>query len=125
MTITKAILVPFDDEKPVELIDLDNSDYLNITKIVAPDSGIFTRLGSMTFDMYGDDEGLLRNDAGERINARAMQIFAHDTGSTLRDYTSPLVGDWLLTGHPDIEGENTSVNESLLHFPFTWKSARR
>jgi hypothetical protein len=120
MATTKALLIPFDDTLPVEVIDLDNTDYRNITKIVAPDSGLFTRLGAETFDLFGDDEGLFHPEAHLRINARAMQLYADSVGAKLEDFGSPLVGDWLAVGLPNARGNNTDVPQAVIDFTFTW-----
>lgn len=123
MTI-KALLIPFDESKPVEVIDFDDSDYQNLYPLVAPESRMFTAQDFPGGTMYGDDEGLLHGNVAERINARAMNLLGERTGNTPSDFMSPLVGDWLAFGPIDGEGNNTDVPQDVIDFEFTW-SARR
>lgn len=126
MTI-KAVLIPFDEDKPVEVIDL--APGLDaIYERVAPDSRMFEVVRGNTFDLFGDEEGgpLMRNDAGDRINARAMQIYASDMLMGPRDYSSPLCGDFLAVGQPDDEGEQTDVPQHVIDFTgYTWTTKPR
>ena len=123
----KALLIPFDDEKSVEVvtIDTDSEGLDSIYKRVAPDSRMFTVLGGDAFDLLGDDEGLLRSDAGERINARVMQLYAEDQNVALADFHSPLVGDWLVAGPLDEDGNQTDVPQGAVDFKFSWRSVSR
>jgi hypothetical protein len=124
MTTTKAVLIPFDESKPVEVIDLRPNDLDQLYDLVAPDTRLITGMGMSDAYMFGDDEGLLRNDAGERINARVMELFAKDAKMGIRDYHSPLVGDWLVTGPADGEGDNTDVPQRIIDFTYSWTAVR-
>lgn len=129
MTI-KAVLIPFDEDKPVEVIDFDNSSYENYYPLVAPDSRCFTVLGASGYDMFGDDEGLLRADAGDRINARAMELYAAGAGVgvTIQDFHSPLVGDWLVVGSeegPMDQEKVTDVPQEVIDFTYSWTTKPR
>lgn len=121
MSTKKALLIPFDDTLPVTVVEVP-AGLDPIYDHVAPDSRRFTVLGGDDYSMYGDDEGLLRNDAGERINARAMQIYAASEGAGIEDFMSPLVGDWLVFGGVDTDGETEEVTVRVLNFRFTWTS---
>jgi hypothetical protein len=126
MTTTKAVLIPFDESKPVEVIDL-NSDSNNdqLYDLVAPDSRCFTGMRGSDFYLMGDDEGLFHEDVENRVNARVMELFAKDNGMGIRDYHSPLVGDWLVVGPADEEGDSTDVPQRVIDFTYTWTAQRR
>lgn len=124
MTI-KAVYIPFDESRPVEVIDL--APGLDaIYERVAPESRMFEPVRGNTFDLLGDEEGgpLMRSDAGERINARAMQIYASDMLMGLRDYASPLCGDYLAVGMPDGRGRHTDVPQHVIDYKYTWTAVR-
>lgn len=123
-TAKKAVLIPFDESKPVEVIDL--APGLDaIYEHVAPDSRCFTGLGGSDFYLMGDDEGLFHEDAGNRINARVMQLYAEDNGVGIRQFHSPLVGDWLVVGPADEEGETTDVPQRVIDFTYSWTTVPR
>lgn len=123
MATIKAVLIPFDESKPVEVIDFDNSTYTNIYPLVAPDSRCFTVLAMGDCDAYGDDEGLFHEDASNRINARMMQLYGEAHGVGILEYHSPLVGDWLVVGPergPLDQEKATDVPQRVLDFTYTW-----
>jgi hypothetical protein len=124
MATTKAVLIPFDESKPVEVVDLRPNDLDQLYDLVAPDTRLITGMGMSDAYMFGDDEGLLRSDAGDRINARVMELFAADARMGLHDYRSPLVGDWIVTGPADDEGDNTDVPQRVIDFTYSWSAVR-
>jgi hypothetical protein len=124
MTMLKALLLPFDEDRAVEVIDFDDSSYQNLYPIVAPESRMFTAQDFPGGTMYGDDEGLLWGDPSKRINARAMQLLGERSDHGIEDFMSPLVGDWLVFGPVDAEGNNTSVPQDVIDFRFTWTARR-
>lgn len=121
MSKFKALLIPFDDTKPVEVVEINGRD--DIYQHVAPESRRFTVQRSKTFDLLGDEEGLFQGNPTERINARAMEIYASDWGLTLKDFLSPLVGDWLACGGADFNGNMTDVPQSVIDFQFSWTTS--
>lgn len=126
MRTTKALLIPFDTTEPVRLIDLQPGlDALYA--LVAPDSRMFEVVRSVTFDLLGDEEGgpLMRNDAQERINVRAMELFAFDHKVGPEAFSYPLCGDFLVTGHPDARGNRTDAPEWPASFVFSWTLEQR
>lgn len=130
MTTLNAVLIPCDGDKPVQSVTYDDSDYRNLTALIfdGDRTGTFTSLQATGADgtvvsLWGDDEGLLRSDAHQRINARAMQLYAHLTGATIEDFMSPLVGDWVVLGGADDDGESLAVPGWVQDFPFTWASS--
>lgn len=126
-TAKKAVLIPFDEDKPVEVIDL--APGLDaIYGYVAPESRMFEVTRGNTFDLFGDEEGgpLMRSDAHERINARAMQIYASDMLMGIRDYAVPLCGDFLAVGKPDDEGERADVPQHVIDYDnYSWTTKPR
>jgi hypothetical protein len=124
MSKFRALLIPFDDDKPVEVVQIDGLD--DIYKYVAPDSRMFEVLGSDKFDLLLDEEGgpMMRNDAGDRINARAMELYADAEGVGFGDFMVPLCGDYLAAGPVDRRGEMTDVPQEVIDFPFSWRIKR-
>ena len=124
MSKFKALLIPFDDDKPVEVVEINGLN--DIYKYVAPDSRMFEALRTATFDLLLDEEGgpLMRSDAGDRVNARAMQLYADAEDMRLLDYGSPLCGDFLAAGPVDRRGEMTDVPQEVIDFPFSWRIKR-
>lgn len=120
MTTKKALLIPFDETLPVTVVEVERDSLDAIYDLCAPESRCFTVLGGDDYSMYGDDEGLLRADAGHRVNARAMQLYAASEGAGIDDFMSPLVGDWLVFGGVDAEGETGEVTVRVLNFRFSW-----
>lgn len=120
----KAVLIPFDEDKPVEVIDL--APGLDaIYERVAPDSRCFTGMSGSDFYLMGDDEGLFHEDVQNRVNARVMQLFGEDSGVGIEGFHSPLVGDWLVVGPADDEGENTDVPQRVIDFTYSWTTKPR
>lgn len=121
MSTTKALLIPFDETQPVQLIDLAPG-LEAIYTLVAPDSRMFEVTYGNTIELWGDEEGGpgMRSDAGERVNARAMQLFAHDHGVGVEAFASPLCGDFLAVGRINDAGFPTDVPGWVRTFPFTW-----
>lgn len=126
MRTIKAVLIPFDESKPVEAIDLPPGIDA-IYERVAPDSRMFEVVRGKSFDLLGDEEGgpLMRNDAKDRINARAMQVFAADHGVDLHAFNGPMCGDFLAVGQPDANGNHTDVPGGVLEFNYTWTTTPR
>lgn len=125
-TAIKAVLIPFDEDKPVEVVTL--APGLDaIYAYVAPESRMFEVVRGDTFDLLGDEEGgpLMRSDAHERINARAMQVFADDHGMGVKDFNSPLCGDFLAVGRPNGRGNHTDVPQRVIDFTYSWTTKPR
>lgn len=122
-----VILIPADGAKPVQRTSYDTSDYKNLTALIfnGDRDGTFQCMTSadslgheVTF--WFDDEGLFREDAGEAVNARAMQLYAHLEGMKVEDFSVPLVGDYVITGGADEDGESLDAPGWIMDFPFTW-----
>jgi len=123
MATTKALLIPFENDKPVQVLDLE-SGFEHMYPLIAPDSRMIEVLRTEQFELFLDEEGgpLMRSDAGERINARAMQLyaFAHNITDPSA-FAYPFCGDFIAMGLIDAEGErNADVPEWVTEFPFSW-----
>lgn len=107
----KAILIPHDNNKQVEVVDMDSSDYREITRKVAADpvNGLFScsTIGGGRCSLWYDDEGLFNQPTN--VNTRAMALWASIDRVDIRDFAVPLVGDYLVTGPADDEGYTTDV----------------
>lgn len=119
----KALLLPFDGGQPVRVIEVRDGNLEDIYDRIAPDSRLFTCLNGKDFSLYGDDEGLFHAEAHLRINARAMQLYADSEGVGIEAFTSPLVGDFLVFGLPDREGNTTDVPQRAVEFDYSWTAA--
>lgn len=122
MSTIKALLIPFDEANDVTLIDLE-PNLERIYDLVAPDSRMFEVVRGKSLELWGDEEGGpgMRGDAGERVNARAMQLFARDHGVGLEAFASPLCGDFLAVGL-NTRNQNTDVPGWASRFNFTWSN---
>jgi hypothetical protein len=118
--MTKGLLIPFDDTLPVEEVEFDGLD--DMYRLIGCDT--VDRMAAKDVTFWLDDEGLLRGDASERINARAMELYASLTGAGLQDFAVPLVGNYLIDGPAGPGGEETDVPQRVLDFRFTWTSVR-
>lgn len=127
MSTINVIVIPADGTKPVRRDSYDTSDYTNLTALIfnGDRTGTFQCMTSADKDgnevtLWLDDEGLLREDAGERINARAMELYAHLEEIGIEGFRVPLVGDYVITGGADEDGESLDAPGWIMDFPFTW-----
>jgi hypothetical protein len=130
MSTIKVIVIPADKDQPVRLDSYDTSNYKNLTKLIfGSEDGTFDRMvstdphdGEVT--LWFDDNGLTRldhEDINDVINLRAMELFAHLEGAMeLKDYGVPLIGDYVITGGADDEGESLDAPLWIMDFPFSW-----
>lgn len=120
----KALFIPCDGDQPVEWLDLPVGRDAIYEK-VAPRSRMFEAVRGESFDLLGDEEGMFHPDVANRINARAMQLLAHDFGQTdASGFRSALVGDFLVVGPPTARGNSSDAPEWVKDFAFTWKSEK-
>lgn len=132
MSIIKAVLIPSGTERPVTEVEYDTSDYKNLTALIFNGSrdGTFDRMvaddsgDEITF--WFDDNGLARLEGEEDhealVNFRAMELYAHLNDASIDQFAVPLVGDYVITGGADEEGNSLSVPEWVSDFPYTWHS---
>lgn len=132
MSTIHVILIPADKTKPVARTTYDSSDYTNLTALIfnGDRTGTFDGMTTAADGPYEeeitfwfDDNGLARADNEEIadiINLRAMQLYAHMTGMPLRSFAVPLIGDYVITGGADDEGESLDAPAWIMDFPFDW-----
>lgn len=109
MTTHKALYVPADDSKPVEVFDHRDGDMGAISdRVGTTETGMSTVSRNVTAAY--DDIGLYRQP--QNVNNRAMQIWAAEAGRSARDFIQPLVGDYVFLGS-DEYGEYADLPEHL------------
>lgn len=130
MTALKVVLIPSDALLPVQEVEYDQSDYRNLTAL------IFNGNRDGTFDCFSmpdadgntvtfwfDDDGLARLEGGEEmhniVNLRAMELVAKLKGCGVGDLV-PLIGDYVITGGADSEGDSLAAPEWIKDHGFTW-----
>jgi hypothetical protein len=136
MSTITCLLIPANNNLPVREVEYDNSDYKNLTALIfdGDRTGTFDRMSvrdeesgdDVTF--WFDDDGLARldsEDLADIVNLRAMELFAFLAGygtqpDAIQKYGVPLVGDYVLTGGADEEGDSLPYPGWLKEYPFTW-----
>lgn len=129
MTAIAGIFIPSDSAEPVRLVGHDNTDYKDLAALIFDgdrDGGLIECLSSEDSDgndvsLWGDEEALLKEGAHTRINARAMQLYAALEGVGINDFASPLVGNFVVLGGVDGDGNTLSAPISVARFDYTWK----
>jgi len=128
----KCVLIPNDASKPVTEVEYDTADYTNLTALIfdGKRDGLFDRMvgygpeSNEQVTLWFDDEGMFRLDSEEVsdiINLRAMQLFSHLNGDIdIRQYSVPLIGNYVITGGADEEGESLDAPSWVKDYPFTW-----
>jgi hypothetical protein len=112
MTTNKAVLIPWEMDKDIEVIDLEQGNLDAIYDRIAPESRLFSVSSFRHFALYYDDEGLYTQP--EHQNLRAMVLWGAEEGVPLSRFRYPLVGNYLVVGPADDEGENTDVPEGII-----------
>lgn len=128
----KCVLIPNDPAKPVTEVEYDTADYTNLTALIfdGDRSGLFDRMvgekDGEEVTLWFDDEGLFKAESKgieNIINLRAMQLFSHLNGDIdIRQYSVPLVGNYVITGGADAEGESLDCPAWVKDFDFTWQN---
>lgn len=112
MTTIKGVLIPCDEEQPVTLIELERGDYTKWQKHVG---GLFDCISvdRPPASLVINDEGKIH---GLPLNRRAT-LFCWVGNHRFRGVDA-LVGDCLLVGPVDEEGETMTVPDELLELLF-------
>jgi hypothetical protein len=128
--MSKAIIIPSDKTQPLRWADHANNDYKSMTALVFGgnrNGGMFSMStvgdGDKHLSFFYDDEGLFRLDSEnlpDIINLRAMQLYATLEGMQLTDFTVPLIGDYVVVGDADEDGNSMDAPGWVMEFPFTW-----
>lgn len=134
MSTINVIVIPADKEQPVRRDTYDSSDYKNLTALIfsGDRDGTFDRMASIDehgeeVTLWFDDEGLyrLKDEGGEHeladiINLRAMQLYAFLEHADIHSFSVPLLGDYVITGGADEEGESLPAPDWIMDFRFDW-----
>ena len=131
--MARAIVIPADKTKPLRWADHPKDDWKNMTALVFNgnrEGGTYTMStvgdrAERRVSLFYDDEGLFRIEAGEHlpdiINLRAMELWAFcEGGMNLTDFRVPLVGDYVVVGDADSDGNSMDAPEWVAMFPFEW-----
>lgn len=112
MASINGILVPVDEEKPVELVELEAGDFRAIQSFVG---GTFQCLDLERPDatLFISDEGKIN---GSELNRRStIMLWVHDSRFREQD---TVAGDALILGTPDQDGNTQSVPDVLVNLLF-------
>lgn len=132
MSSIKVVLIPSDASKPVQEVEYDQSDYLNLTALIfdGDRDGTFQRFAlydsnenDVTF--WYDDEGMFRldnEDLPDIINLRAMELVSFVSGGVPIHQINPLIGNYVITGGADDEGNSLPAPEWIKDHPFNWQN---
>jgi hypothetical protein len=129
-----VIVIPADPDKPVRTDSYDSTDYKNLTALIFDGNrdGTFDRMTTVSegdeITFWFDDDGLARLDTeqlADIVNLRAMELFAftNDLGTepaALHSFGVPLVGDYVITGGADDDGNSLDAPAWIAAYPFTW-----
>lgn len=111
-----GLLIPQDAGKKVTKVEYDNGDLATIQGYVGGNVGV-TDLDEVKTSLWYHDEGKLIELP---INYRAtFMLFVYRPEFAMAG--DPIVGDVLVTGVPDDEGDTTSVPDELVKLLFETK----
>lgn len=129
--MTRAIVIPSDKTLPLRWAEHSSNDWKNMTALVFGgnrEGGTYSLSivgeGDKQVSLFYDDNGLFRRDAGEKladiINLRAMELWAYCEGVNIEDFEVPLIGDYVVVGDADDEGNSTDAPAWVAEYPFKW-----
>jgi hypothetical protein len=114
MATHKALLIPADENKPVEEVVFDNDRPDQWGKLVGAEAIDFSTFRQKRTQLMYDDMGLYTQP--DNTNVRAMKLWAHLAGMNLDNFRQPLVGDYVVLGLDPIEGETEDVTAEVRYF---------
>ena len=121
MTTThKALKVPHDDSKPVEIVEWQNHGENSQQLVFGPlTPGHASRIVGMSIcsrdvQCAYDDEGMYNQPFN--VNIRAMKLWAHLSGRKVSDFIQPLWGDYVFVGYERENGDTTDVSPMAIAF---------
>ena len=129
--MTRAIVIPSDKTQPLRWADHSSDDWKNMTALVFNgnrEGGTYSLSivgeGDKCVSLFYDDNSLFRLDAGEKlqdcINLRAMELWAYCDGVKIEDFAVPLIGDYVVVGDADDEGNSKDAPAWVAEYPFKW-----
>ena len=104
--IVKGIFISADMEQPIKVVEFDRSDYTNIQKFVG---GLFQVLDIPNASIWINEEGKL---IGLPFNLRASNLLYLYRSEFIGN--DALVGDALVLGQADNEGNTLSVPDKFV-----------
>ena len=116
MATSKDLLIPYDENLPVEEFDSDEDRWTDLAvKITGRRDGM---LDARTFptrhtQLFYDDLGLY--DQPNNTNPRAMKLWAHLCGINLDQFHQNLVGNFVVLGIDEL-GEAVDVTADVRYF---------
>lgn len=128
--MSRAIVIPADAKLPLRVVDHPADDYRNMTALIFDGDrmgGTYSLSivgeGEKEVSLWYDDNGLFRLDnekLPDIINLRAMELWAWCDGVKLEDFKVPLVGNYVVTGQADDEGNSMDAPDWVYTFPYSW-----
>lgn len=111
----KALLIPWDDSKPVEEIELDENRLLEqmAAQVCAVRNGMldFKSFPTQHTQLVYDDNGMF--DQRTNTNIRAMKLWAHLAGVPVTSFRQRLVGNFIVLGMDPFEGDTLDVTAAV------------
>jgi len=125
MTKYAAIRIPFQIDEPVEKVEYDDEKRDQLSELVFGTSDDSLPLGYASFrtkgvQMFFDDLGLFRQPTA--TNLRAMELWAALAGRRFSEFRQPLVGDYVVLGMTEWDGETADVHEKIVEFALSMNS---
>lgn len=120
--MTKALMIPWDEDKPIVEADLEENRELEQMETLIfgptnPGAATSRILGSSVLkhgiQAFHDDEGMWNQPFN--VNLRVMKLWAHLTGRKVSDFRQPLWGNWVVYGFNE-EGESVDVPGEVTDF---------
>lgn len=114
-----ALIIPDKAEQKVRLerIDLTGDDLAEIVHwgfYPQRTELSFTSMRAWGIEIAYDDLGLHRPEAAERINYRAMRLWAELTGRSVQSFAAPLIGTFVVLGVTDWGEESADVPRNVV-----------
>jgi hypothetical protein len=125
MTTYKAVRIPWQINQPVVEVEYDDANPDNLNTLVFGKYEESLALGYSTFrgrkvQMFYDDLGLYRTP--KNVNLRAMELWAHLAGRRFSEFHQPLVGDFIVFGLREYDGESDDIPADVLAFSMSMNS---
>lgn len=129
--MTRAIVIPSDKTLPLRWADHSSDDWKNMTALVFGgnrEGGTYSLSivgeGDKQVSLFYDDNSMFRLESEKLpdiINLRAMELWAYcDGGLDITDFEVPLIGDYVVVGDADAEGNSMDAPAWVAEYPFKW-----
>lgn len=113
MTPVRMLVVPADDQTRVSVVNVEEDQITSLVFAEHPEWSelTFSAFNAQKIQCAYDDLGLFRQ--GDRMNARAMFLWAALRNMSVNDFQVPLVGNFVFFGYDD-EGESIDIPDELV-----------